>query len=177
MKESESLTLCKLIILYMLDRAEVLMSSAQVSEFLLGKQYVDYLQMTQVQAELLEEGLVSTSKNQDAHNRTYLVITPEGRSTLRDFRSRIGEEFVWEVEHYFQENSLEMKEDAAIYGSYYKLAGGGYSAHLVMQERDQKLVDLSMSVPTEELAEHICSNWEKKNEKIYQFLADELIGE
>ncbi len=36
------------------------------------------------------------------------------------------------------------------------------------------LVDITLSVPTEEMAASICDNWQAKNQQIYQYLTREL---
>ena len=48
----ESLTLYKLIVLYMLDRVAFPLTQSQISEFILDKGYTNYLTLQQVIAEL-----------------------------------------------------------------------------------------------------------------------------
>ena len=170
----ENLTLCKLIILYMLGRVDFLMTSAQISDFILGEDYADYMTLTQAQSELIDNGLISVSSNQQAHNRTHLYITAEGRDTLRFFGNRISDTIKNEIEDYFRENAFELKNELAVYGDYYKATTGEYEAHLVVQDRDIRLMDLTLSVPTEEIAEHICDTWQEKSEEVYQYLSREL---
>ena len=40
--DAEKLTQVKLIILYMLNRVDFLMTASQISDFVLGKDYADY---------------------------------------------------------------------------------------------------------------------------------------
>ena len=42
------------------------------------------------------------------------------------------------------------------------------------QDRDVSLVDIKISVPTEEIAETICNKWQEKNQEVYQYLVGEL---
>jgi hypothetical protein len=62
----------------------------------------------------------------------------------------------------------------AVQGDYYKSTSGEFEAHLVAKERDINLIELTLSVPTEEIAAQICDNWTKKNQEIYQYLIREL---
>ncbi|MBR6326122.1 MAG: DUF4364 family protein [Lachnospiraceae bacterium] len=172
--ESESLTLCKLIILYMLNRVDFLMTSAQISDFILGSGYADFITLSQAQSELIDNGLISVSQAQSSHNRTHLCITGEGKETLFYFRNRISDGIKNEIEDYFRDNAFEMKNELAVYGDYYKSTTGEFETHLVVQDRDIKLMDLTLSVPTEEIAEHICDSWREKSEGIYQYLTKEL---
>ena len=171
---AESLTLCKLIILYMLNRVEFNLTSAQLGDFILLRDYADYMTFSQAQNELLETALISISKTQSSHNRTHLCITSEGRDTLRFFQGRISDTIKNEMEDYLKEKEFEIRNELSVYGDYYKATSGEYEAHLVIQEHETKLIDLTMSVPTEELAEHLCDNWQEKSEGIYKYLTDTL---
>ena len=57
---------------------------------------------------------------------------------------------------------------------YYKSVNGEYAAHLIAKEKGNNLMELTLSVPTEEIAASICDNWQKKNQEIYQYLAASL---
>ena len=57
--DSDKLAQVKLIILYMLGRVDFLMTAAQISDFVLGRDYADYMLLTQAQGELIENGLIS----------------------------------------------------------------------------------------------------------------------
>ncbi len=57
---------------------------------------------------------------------------------------------------------------------YYRAGTGEYETHLVAKERGISLVDIKLSVPTEEIAESICENWQHKNQEIYKYLTEQL---
>ena len=75
----EPMTLYKLIILYMLDRATQPLTKAQIDDFILEKEYTNYLTLQQAIAELCEIQLIST---ETFHNRTPLMLTEEGKSSI-----------------------------------------------------------------------------------------------
>ena len=75
----DPLTLYKLIVLYMLNRVTFPLTAAQVSDFILGKEYTNFLTLQQVINELTDAGMIAT---QSIRNRTHLSITPEGKETL-----------------------------------------------------------------------------------------------
>ena len=64
---------------------------------------------------------------------------------------------------------------ASILGDYQKTGDNEYTAHLLIKENGQNLVDLKLSVPTEDIAQSICNNWQSNNEEIYQFLIGKLM--
>lgn len=168
----EPLTLYKLIVLYMLDRVNFPLTNAQVSDFILEREYTNYLTLQQVINELTEARMI-TSKT--ILNRTHLSITPEGREALHYFQNRINHGIKKDIDSYFRENEYVLRNEVSVLGDYYyRAATGEYEAHLVAKDRGINLVDLKLSVPTEEMARSICDNWQKKNQEIYKYLTMEL---
>ncbi len=76
---AETLTLYKLIILCMLDKVEFPLSNAQISEFILEKEYTDYFTVQQAVSELLDAGLIRLVP---LRSTSLYRITPEGEKTL-----------------------------------------------------------------------------------------------
>ena len=167
----DPLTLYKLIILYMLDRVKFPITNAQISDYILEKEYTNFLTLQQVISELTEENLITA---QSFSNRTHLHITDEGRETLHFFENRISDTIKEEIQQYCRENEFVLREQVSVLSDYYKSTSGEYAAHLTAKERGTNLVELTLSVPTKEVAEAICDNWQKKNQEIYQYLIKQL---
>lgn len=167
----DPLTLYKLIILYMLDRVKFPITTAQISNFILEKEYTNFLTLQQVFSELTEAALIDA---RTVGNRTHLQITEEGSETLHFFENRINDAIKDEINQYFQENEVDLRDEVSVLGDYYKATTGEYEAHLIAKDRDTNLVELTLSVPTKEVAEAICDNWQKKNQEIYQYLIQQL---
>lgn len=55
---SDPLTLYKLIVLYMLNRVSFPLTAAQISDFILTREYTNFLTLQQVIRELTDTGLV-----------------------------------------------------------------------------------------------------------------------
>ena len=167
----DPLTLYKLIALYMLNRVTFPMTTAQVSDFVLEREYTNFLTLQQVINELTDAGMISS---ETIRNRTHLSITDEGRETLNYFQNRISDAIKQEINTYFRENEFTLRNEVSVLGDYYKSTSGEYEAHLVAKDRGINLVDITMSVPTEEVAAAICDNWQKKNQEIYKYLIGQL---
>ena len=165
------LTLYKLIVLYMLDRVSFPMTNAQISDFILEKEYTNFLTLQQVISELTEAGMISA---QTIRNRTHLAITSEGKETLHFFENRIGDPIKKDIAEYFHEKEFDLRNEVSVLADYYKATSGEFEARLVAKDRGITLVDLTLSVPTRELAETICDNWQQKNQDIYQYLTRQL---
>ena len=167
----DPLTLYKLIILYMLDRVSFPLTKAQIGDFILGKEYTSFLTLQQAISELTDSNLVSAKS---LLNRTHLVITDEGKETLRFFGNRVSDAIKEDVNGYLKENELELKNEVAITANYYKSTNGEYEAELTAKEKGTDLVNIKLTVPLEEMAAAICDNWNNRNQEIYKYLTERL---
>ncbi len=167
----DPLTLYKLIVLYMLNRVKFPLTTAQISDFILEKEYTNFLTLQQVIGELTDAGMVDA---RTIRNRTQLVITQEGRETLTFFENRISDVIKNEIDLYFKENEFTLRNEMSIISNYYKSTSGEYEAHLVAKDREINLVEITLSVPTEDGAAAICDNWQNKNQQIYKYLTEQL---
>lgn len=164
-------TLYKLIILYMLNRVKFKLSYSQISEFILAEEYTNFITLQEIISDLQDSELI---KSDSMLNRTYFSITDEGRKTLSYFGNRIGEAIIQDIDSYLDRKHLELKNEASITSNYYKSTSGEYEAELIAREKDVELVNIKLSVPTEEIASSICDSWQKKNQSIYKYLMQEL---
>ena len=167
----DPLTLYKLIVLYMLNRVSFPLTTAQISDFILEKDYTNFLTLQQVIGELTDAGLVAA---QTIRNRTHLAITPDGKETLSYFENRISDAIKNDINTYFRENEFSLRNEVSVLGDYYKSTSGEFEAHLVAKDRGINLVEITLSVPAEEMASSICDNWQKRNQEIYKYLIEKL---
>ncbi len=167
----EPLTLYKLIVLYMLNRVTFPLTKAQICDFILEKEYTNFMTLQQAISELIDAGLVTAKSS---HNRTHLAITEEGLETLNFFKYRIDDSIKKDIDAFFAENELEMRNEVSVLSDYYKSSSGEYEAHLKAVENKVTLVEIVLSVPDEDTACAICGNWQKNNQDIYQYLIGHL---
>ena len=156
----------------MLNRVDFPLTKAQVGDFILEREYTNFLTLQQAIAELIDADLAAAKSNR---NRTYLSITDEGRKTLSYFENRINHSIREEIDEFFNANEMKMRNEVSILADYfYKAVSGEYEAHLIAKEKDVTMVAITLSVPDEETASSICTNWHKKNQDIYQYLTRQL---
>lgn len=168
---SDPFTLYKLIVLYMLDRVDYPLTRTQIADFVLEKDYTSYLNLQSAISQLCEGNMIT---EQSIRNRTQLFLTEEGRSTLSYFGNRISPQIKADVDQYLKEKSFRLKEEVMTTADYSKSSAGDYRTHLQAKENNVPLVEISLSVPTEEIASSICQKWEEKNQIIYQYLVEQL---
>ncbi|MBQ7766358.1 MAG: DUF4364 family protein [Lachnospiraceae bacterium] len=167
----DPLTLYKLIVLYMLNKVSFPLSSSQIGDFILEKDYTNFLTLQQVFSDLKENNLIASKT---VRNRTLFSITEEGMSTLSYFQNRISDAIKKDIIEYLRQNEMELRNEVSVLADYYKSTGGEYEAHLWAKDRDSELVSIKLTVPTEEIAASICTKWQDKSQQIYQYLTAQL---
>lgn len=169
---AEAQTLYKLIVLSMLNQVDFSLTNAQISDFILTKEYTNYFTLQQVLSELVETGL---AEEHTVRNSTYYQITEKGKETLSFFGHMVSSAIQEDISRYFKENAIKLREEMSIRADYFKNNHEEYSVRLRALEKDSAVIDLTLSVPTENQANAVCENWKKKNQKIYAFLMQELL--
>lgn len=167
----DPLTLYKLIVLYMLNRVTFPLTVAQISDFILEKEYTNFLTLQQVIGELTDTHLVDA---RSIRNRTHLALTDEGRETLGFFENRISPAIKEDINLFFKEKEYALRNEVSILADYYKSTTGEYEAHLIAKDKEIPLVEITLSVPTEDTAAAICDNWQRKNQEVYRKLIEQL---
>ncbi len=163
--------LYKLIVLYMLNKVSFPLSSSQINDFILEKEYTNFLTMQQVFADLKENNLIAAKT---VRNRTLFSITEEGMNTLTYFGNRISEGIKEDIVNYLRSNEMELRNEVSILSDYYRASNGDYEAHLWAKDKETELVSIKLTVPTEEIASSICTKWQDKNQEIYRYLTEQL---
>lgn len=170
--ESNAMTLYKLIILFILDKVDFPLTNAQISNLILEKEYTNYFTIQQAINELESSELV---KGDTIRNSSYFQITDAGHETLSFFNKEISDAIKEEILDYLTKNKYELREEVSTVADYYEAKKGEYVAHCYVKELDSKVIEISLSVPTEEEAIAICNHWKAKSQKIYAFAMKELM--
>lgn len=167
---NEIMTLYKMIVLQMLDRAGRPLSGALISEFMTEKEYTDFLTLQGVLSELKESGLVSSEQ---AQNRTFYSITQEGAQTLEFFGERLSKEVREDVKEYLVAHEIRIVDEMSVKTDY-KAQKGTYVVELTALDGASELAHIRLNVPTERMAEQICNHFKERNEEIYHYLVSRL---
>ena len=153
----ESLTLYKLIVLYMLEKVDFPLTNAQISGFILDKGYTTYFHLQQALSELTESELIHC---ETIRNSSYFSITKSGEQTLEYFGKEIPKEIKGEIAEFFKNNAMEIKEELSTFANYYKGEKEGYQVRCSAKEKEVPLIELTMTVPTKAAAEAVCASWQ-----------------
>lgn len=169
---SESSTLYKLIVLYMLDKVNFPLTEAQITDFILGKEYTTYFSLRQAISELIDADLM---KVEAVRNSSHYHITEEGRNTLEYFGNKISPSIVADIDEYLTVNQYSLLDEVSTTADYYKTTNNDYAVECKVKEKNSDLISLTLTVPTKEQANSICNNWKTESQEVYSYLMDKLM--
>lgn len=168
----EAITLYKLITLYMLDKVDFPLTNATVIGFFVDSGYTDYPTVLTVVSVLQEDKLIDV---ESSRSNTSYTITDQGREMLDFFGNKISDEIKSEIDAYLKANRYELKQAANIISEFYRTTMGDYAVHCCIKENNSNLIDLTVSVPTEGMANGMCDNWKSGCQDIYEFIMQKLM--
>lgn len=171
--------LYKIIILKMLDMSGGTLNTDLINSFFIEYKYTDYFTVQETIFELLKQNMISKRNPEDAHTKrsdssTEFFLTEEGKDTLSLMSDRITEEIFSDLKKYFDKNRMEIRENHELSSSYDASTDGGFIVHLSMGEKGNRKIDISLRVPTEEIAKTIVFNWKSHYDKTYESIINSL---
>ncbi|MDE6743075.1 MAG: DUF4364 family protein [Lachnospiraceae bacterium] len=172
MNTLEHSILYKLIVLYILDHTTSEITKSQISDFVLERGYIDFITLQLAFSELEENAL---TESRQINNRTLLTITKEGHHTISSLEERIAYPIRQDIKNYLSSHHFSMQKALSVQSHYRALNNKSYEARLVIKDQQEELAGLTLNLPTKELAETVCRNWDKKNNDIYKYLMHELL--
>ena len=171
--QSDTFMLYKLMILYILSRVDFPLTNAQLTAFILEKEYTNYFNIQRAISELIDDEFISAKT---MRNSSLYRITESGSETLKFFDNLISSGIKEDIEEYLSQNKYKLKEEVSTPADYIQLKKGEFSVRLSVIERGSHIIDLTLSVPTEEEASAICNNWIEKSSDVYSYLMALLLN-
>lgn len=165
-------TTYRLMILYMLNKVDFPLSNDQISSFILGQGYTNYFTLQKIINSLLEDNLIHATLY---NNSTQYTLTKEGADTVSFFSNRLSSPIREDIDKYISQNKYQLRCEVSTTSEYYKSDTGDYLALCRIKEGKNTLVELKLSVPTEDQASCICSKWKTDSQDIYEFIMRKLL--
>lgn len=169
----EPLTLYKLMTLYMLNKVNFPLTNTQISGFFLDKEYTSYFVFQQVVSELIESNLVSV---ETVRNTSYYKITNDGIETIELFTSKIPVAIIDDIDIFLIDNKYELRNEVGTLSDYYKSTNQDYVVTCQIKEGPNTLIDINLSVPSEDVAETMCNNWKDASQELYATIMKTLMS-
>ena len=167
----EVFTIYKLIILYILDRAEGEVTQGMISSFLLESGFANFVSLVESYGQLEKRGLVRVVQEGD---RRFLRLTDAGRQALGFFGTQLGDGIRRQIDKWLVENGNRIREEREVRAVYEKMTSGVYEVRMTVKERGVTLVEVKLSVPDAPSASRVADAWNEKNSDIYQYLIEKL---
>lgn len=170
--QSDTLTLYKLIILFILNKVDFPLTNSQLSDFILEKEYTNYFNIQQAISELTSQELITMST---VRHSSYYRISTSGRETLEFFDNKISDAIKSDIMEYLRKNKYAMREEVSNLADYHEEKKNEFVVRCQVKEQGSSIIDLSLIVPTEDAAIAICNNWRKKSQSVYSHLMKMLL--
>ena len=169
---TDSTTLYKLMILYMLSKVNFPLSNVQISTFMLDNEYTSYFTFQETINSLVEDSFI---QQMNYRNSTQYKLTLEGEDTVAFFYTKISPAIREDIDSYLARNKYELKSEVGTTSDYYRTTNGTYIAHLLVKEGDSTLIELNLGVPLEDQAKDMCDKWKDSSQDIYDFIMHRLL--
>lgn len=170
----ESLTLYKLMVLYMLDNLDFPLTTSQLSEFFVKHEYTSYFHLQQAVNELADSSFI---RGEAVRNSTHYYLTARGQEALQMFDAKISDTIKNDILDYFKEKKYLLRREVSITADYYPLKKGEYMVEAQIKERGTLLMALKINVVSREQAVAICDKWSEKSDHVYSLVMDSLLLE
>lgn len=169
---SETATLYKLMVLFLLKKGSLSLTNAQISDFFIEKGYTNYFTLQQVINSLLESEMITA---ETTRNTTRYNLTSQGEETLSYLKDKLSQGIIQDIISYLNDRKIEMVNELSVLSDYDRAPNGEYAVHFRIMEKDSPVIDMTLSVVTEALAERMCDNWQKHSSEIYGYLMEKLL--
>ena len=169
---TDTFTLYKLMILYMLKKIDFPLTNGQISEFILDKGYTTYFKLQQVISEMVESGLL---REEQLHSRTFYHLTDEGAQTIKFFHNKISPEIQTDIDTFLCEKRYSLKDQVSVKADYFRNENFDFSVKCQAIEDGSPLIDLMLTVPSENEAKTIATNWTQRSQDVYAAIMEKQL--
>ncbi|ABW19563.1 DUF4364 family protein [Alkaliphilus oremlandii] len=169
---SQQLAENKLLLLYILDRIEFPMTNAQVTQFVLENDIMNYFMLQQYLGELKDSKFIVEKQSEKHH---IFILTESGKNTLSYFVNRIPKSQVERIDQLLNIQKEKMVKNRQVKADYIKISDDEYLVKLDVIEKDMSLIHLNLSVANNKQAKQICEKWREDAPNLYSQIINLLI--
>lgn len=170
---SRPMNLYKLMIIYMLGKADFPITNARIADFMILNDYSSYFSLQKVLSELTSQGLI---QSETIRNSSFFELTDEGREMLAYFEENISRTIRTDIDDFLLENRKEIIKETSATADYSIKENGECTLFLRLMENKEPLLNLSIMLPSEEMAKDICEKWETSYQDFYKEIFTLLQG-
>ena len=157
----------KMVILEFLNQAGFSLSNAQITDFILETGITNYFSVQEALHDLVAGGMI---REERTNNTTYYACNKKAQEPLSLFQEKISSNIREEIKQYLKEHKNTMQKQNAVVAHYHSSKSGDYLCTLRIQNEEGLLFSMSTHVPSQTMAEIICTNWKEKYDTVYPLL-------
>lgn len=169
----EKLAESKLIILYFLHEMGMPVSKGQICQFALEIDDAEYFSLQNYIFEMVESNFIREIKDSE---KLIYVNTDEGEEVLSIFIHRISEKAIEKVNRYISEMKSKVRRELETKAKYFHIGGGNYVVNCGIYENAKIIMEIKMTLASEEQAILACKNWKARTDAIYFDNVMNLLG-
>jgi len=173
MDYSVNQTLNKLIVLLILDKMDFpTMEDNILNIATMWNNWIPWMECKETIHLLLESGFIFQSIHE---NKVYFKITPDGRTCLSHFYTRVPTSLRSEITEYVKDNRMDFRRKQEYFTTYSRNSDGTYTVELKIASLGQTAMELKLNVSTRHTARLVCEKWDEKAAQVYYLLYEQLI--
>ncbi|MGI6153802.1 MAG: DUF4364 family protein [Christensenellaceae bacterium] len=167
-KPKQTMAQNKLLLLYLIQSANVELSELQIVRIMGELDLMRYFD--------LKEGLFELEQNGDIlpvvypHTVVYRA-TPKGEEMLAVLKDGLRASFIERIDGYILEHKKELAMEAQFVAEYIRLAENEYRVMLKVLEDNRALFEVNLLVYSKEEAERMAADWPQKAVDVYKEVA------
>ncbi len=160
----------KLLILYAVDQLGPL-TSLQLLQFLAEHSLMDYITMQLILGDMMAAGHLSSTPHALG---TLYTLSQVGRESLHLFLRRLPHSTKSLVRNMAAEWKLRFARETQMLADFHRREDGMYDLRLRLMEKDSPLLDMTLALPTRDLADQLSRRWPLAAPSFYGYLMKEL---
>lgn len=174
LEQGDKLALSKLKLLYIFNQFSIPLTNIELTSFVLENNFMEYFILQQILSDLRESNFIDIHSS---NGHEYYFLTDEGVNSITMFADMLPEYFTNEVNSKFEKLQKDLKRRNELFGHYYKKSDNEFVVSFQVLENRLVIFNLSINVPTEDMAKSICNKWNSNPEKIFDSILKTLISE
>lgn len=159
--------LYKLMTLYTLSQVDFALTNKQITGMFTDLGYANYFNVQYAVSDLVDSGLIREDKSPDCY---YYSLTDSGRDSLEALRSDLRPDIRSDIDSYLKKHRLSFREAVSNRADYYRTTAGDYAVHCQVLEHSVPLMEMTVTVPSEQQAKIVAKQWKVKSSDIYAYV-------
>jgi len=148
------------------------MTASQINEFVVGYDYMDYFSFHEYLIELVDNKFIEKYKEK---GNTLYSITKSGEDTLLYFIKHIPKAIRDEIKEYTLKNKRKIQSEFEVSANWHMNSENDYVVECAVYEGNLTLMNIKVSVVSEEAAKLICNNWKSNVNSLYGNILNALV--